>query len=1099
MMASPPCRRTRAVRALLPAALALLALASAAAARPAPRAAHALRAPAAAAPARPAAAASVPDGAGGAYVAWIDRRDGSSDIHVLRVTGTGAPATGWPAAGVAACALPGEQTEPALLADPAGGVFVAWRDERDARYARAYYVQRLSAAGAVQWTAGGVHIAAGATSGPVAAADGTGGLVFAWVAPGTSDVDVFAGRLDATGAVASGWSAGGVAIGTATGDAREPAIVAVAGGAIVTWLDPRAGVVATRVYAQLLSAAGAPQWTAGGVRVDAGTGALLDVAACTDAADGVVVIWSGFTGVTAQRVDGAGALLWAPAGVTVATPVGAIATQVRAVADGATGAFVEWVTAGGASALVTQHLDANGVALWPAGGTTLTSIGGGAIPSLADIVPAPSHGAYFAWDDPRSGTGTDVYVQRVNFVGSPVWTAAGKPVCTAAGYQAGAALASDGAGGVLVTWSDPRDAAPDTYGQRIDSTGAVAWTANGLALYADPGVQAASATVSDGAGGAWSVWEEKRSGGYRLRTRHLSTAGVADGDAIDLCTAAGHQWLGGAVSDGAGGVVVAWEDHRGASADVYAQRVNAAGARLWGATGVALCTATGTQYDVRVAPDGSGGCIAAWVDDRVFGDSDISAQRVNGAGAVQWTSDGVALIGDSQLQVDPVIAPDGLGGAIIAWFDSRSGTTNEIYAQRLTAGGTARWTAGGVPIAADANLSLVSDAVPTGAGGALVLFAFSWSDPESGDPAADALSLQWVDSTGVAHWSDLGATFCDVAAIAEGPRVVADGAGGAFATWSDGRNGPFDVYVQHVTAAGTSAWTPDGVAVGAGSGWQSTGDLVPDGAGGVVLAWSDTRGGGAPDLYAQRLDAAGAAQWTAGGVAVASAAGGQYLPVLATDGAGGALVAWTDDRATPARYVYSARVTGGGAVSPLDGTVDVTATLVSASAAPGAVRLVWQVADAARVVVERRDAASDWRALATLGVDGEGRVLYVDETAAAGARLAYRLRITTGTAEQVTAEVWVEVPRAAAFALGGVRPNPATRDAQVMFSLPSSGPARLELFDPAGRRVRARAWTAPAAGAQVMPLDVDGLPAGVYLLRLAQGARVATTRLAVTR
>ena len=85
--------------------------------------------------------------------------------------------------------------------------------------------------------------------------------------------------------------------------------------------------------------------------------------------------------------------------------------------------------------------------------------------------------------------------------------------------------------------------------------------------------------------------------------------------------------------------------------------------------------------------DGQGGGIVVWYDFRSGTNSDIYAQRVNGAGLVQWTVDGVAIctaVGD---QLVPQIIADGSGGAIMVWEDRRSDVSPDIFAQGISAGG----------------------------------------------------------------------------------------------------------------------------------------------------------------------------------------------------------------------------------------------------------------------------------------------------------------------------------------------------------------------------------------------------------------------------
>ncbi|HKW15631.1 MAG TPA: hypothetical protein VJS69_14180, partial [Candidatus Krumholzibacteria bacterium] len=63
----------------------------------------------------------------------------------------------------------------------------------------------------------------------------------------------------------------------------------------------------------------------------------------------------------------------------------------------------------------------------------------------------------------------------------------------------------------------------------------------------------------------------------------------------------------------------------------------------------------------------------------------------------QWPLDGVPLAAVPNNQGAPVIASDGAGGAIVAYYDNR-GTSYDIYAQRVNSLGVVQWTAGGVAL-----------------------------------------------------------------------------------------------------------------------------------------------------------------------------------------------------------------------------------------------------------------------------------------------------------------------------------------------------------------------------------------------------------------
>jgi hypothetical protein len=97
-------------------------------------------------------------------------------------------------------------------------------------------------------------------------------------------------------------------------------------------------------------------------------------------------------------------------------------------------------------------------------------------------------------------------------------------------------------------------------------------------------------------------------------------------------------------------------------------------------------------------------------------------------------------------------------------------------------------------------------------------------------------------------------------------------------------------------------------------------------------------------------------------------------------------------------------------------------------------------------------------------------------------------------------EVWVATREAAALALAGMVPNPANADLRVSFSLPSEGPAMLELIDVSGRRMRWRDLSTLGPGRHVVDLgEGAAVPPGFYLVRLQFGDRILTARGTVIR
>ena len=415
------------------------------------------------------------------------------------------------------------------------------------------------------------------------------------------------------------------------------------------------------------------------------------------------------------------------------------------------------------------------------------------------------------------------------------WVQDGAAICTATGDQRNPTILSDGAGGAIVTWQDQRSGNYDIYVQRVNASGIVQWTPNGVAICTATGDQISPAIVSDGAGGAIVTWQDGRNGtsNYDIYVQRVNASGVVQWttNGVAVCTSLGNQQYPAIVSDGLSGAIVAWQDQRSGNWDIYAQRVFASGGVGVADNGVAVCAAAGDQTLPTIASDGAGGAFVTWQDFR-NGNYDIYAQRVNAVPAVQWTANGVALCTATGHQQYPTIIFDGVGNAIVTWEDYRGGAAHDIYAQKVNASGAVQWTTDGVAI-------------------------------------------------------------CTVSGDQQVPAIVSDGAGGAIVTWQDNRALSADIYAQRVNALGTVQWTANGVALCTVPGDQYSPVIASDGANGAIVTWYDIRSW---DIYAQRVNALGTVQWTANGVALCAAAGNQQYPTITADGAGGAVVTWYDSR-----------------------------------------------------------------------------------------------------------------------------------------------------------------------------------------------------------
>ncbi len=400
--------------------------------------------------------------------------------------------------------------------------------------------------------------------------------------------------------------------------------------------------------------------------------------------------------------------------------------------------------------------------------------------------------------------------------------------------------------------------------------------------------------ISDGAGGAIIVWEDTRStkSVYAQRVNKSCVPQWAI-DGVLISTYTGDQHHPQLVPDGAGGAIIVYESYTIAGAwDIYAQRVNSAGAVQWAPDGVPICSATGSQFSPQIVPDGAGGAVIAWQDQRAgLGSDDIYAQRVDSAGVVQWTADGVAVCAATGAQAFPQLCDDGLGGgAIVAWQDQRAGYgSDDIYAQRVNFAGVVQWAADGIPVCAAAAGQLNPQIAADGAGGAFLV----WEDERNGN---DEIFAQRVDGTGATQWTAGGISLTpSLISFELSPRLVSDGTGGMIVAWQSNRSGDLDIYAQRVDALGANLWTPGGVQVSAGADDQYQPRLVSDGSGGASIVWQDFSVSGDQNIWGQVLDATGTLLRGVG-APVSTAIHDQIAPAIAANGSGGAFIVWQDFR-----------------------------------------------------------------------------------------------------------------------------------------------------------------------------------------------------------
>lgn len=539
--------------------------------------------------------AACSDGANGAFVAWVDGRNGvNSDLYLQRLDGDGSPAPGWPAGGIGLCTQAEAQAFPVLAAEPAGGCWVAWSDYRDGGID--VFVARVLADGSLApgWPAGGRPVAGGVRvrTEPTILADGAGGAYVAW----TEYVsglrrDLRLARLGADGLPAPGWPDTGLVLSDGT-DANVAAALCAdgAGGVFACWQE-----LGTGANLRLRRVAGDASFPAGWAApqsVFPATASVASAGVIAAPAGGAYVVAGlsagGPTGldVWAHRIaaDGAAAAGWPAEGIALCTAANA-QQHVRAIADGAGGVVVAWADyrAGATARLYATRFDGGGATgAWPADGDALVSLVVRGAPALA----LDGLGNVIAFAEVAAGADSDLRGAARTLAGAavPGWGGDGNLACDAPGVQTEPIAVPSSAGTAIVVWTDFRNGSQqDVYAAKLASDGSVPALATFVRASASPGCVALE----------WHLAGE---------TARVTVERAADGTAWAA--------LGGTFADGAG--LVRWLDEDVVAGRGYAYRLRLAAGRTVGETRVLVPLAAGFALEAPWPNPARGGWSAAF-------------------------------------------------------------------------------------------------------------------------------------------------------------------------------------------------------------------------------------------------------------------------------------------------------------------------------------------------------------------------------------------------------------------------------------------------------------------------------------------------------
>jgi len=467
----------------------------------------------------------------------------------------------------------------------------------------------------------------------------------------------------------------------------------------------------------------------------------------------------------------------------------------------------------------------------------------------------------FIWSDTRYG-GRDIYAQKVDETGNPLWTEQGTPVVLSEGRQEDPLAVSDRQGGVYIAWIDYRNEPEkgDVYAQHVLTDGSLAWNEDGVALSSVEGAQTALNMCVDGLGGAFVIWidQSELSGiNGQIYSTHISYDGeiLSPGTGVPVVTNDGEHTTISLENAGDGFAMMVWRDTRIAEEkDIYAQRIDTICSPLWSTLeegGIPLSAQPGIkEIAPKVTHVVGDTTVVVWEDYRNNPTSgDVYIQYLDGEGNMLLDPNGATVCDDPTKQSKPRVKADA-ESAYIVWTDFRlNGFSGDIYAQRYTLEEGAQWENSGKPICT-ANGKQTQPRLTVDNTGSVFM---TWMDERNAPHPEEDIFLQHIHSDGTLSFAENGLGICEEVNLQESPIVRMDQHGGVFVLWSDWRMGSPGMYVQHISQDMEISLAPNGEEIYFGIDGDAIAPktlYIEDDR--VLIYWEDNRlGGENPQIYGQ--------------------------------------------------------------------------------------------------------------------------------------------------------------------------------------------------------------------------------------------------------
>ena len=361
-----------------------------------------------------------------------------------------------------------------------------------------------------------------------------------------------------------------------------------------------------------------------------------------------------------------------------------------AVLDSGGDAIVIWKEINGKNnpGLYVQKLTQSGLRLWNANGINITNLPNEE--SDYNIETDKNKDVYISYiaKTNQAGKKNSVRYVKLNLSGFALTDSSKRIIYSSDKKLSQTNIIPDNKGGAYIFWLENIDSKINIRAQYVDSTGIKKWGSNPLGVSKE---KTNVISYSLGKVGPYIYAAITYQGKEKTIYQQLISA---DGkllwgrDGKVLTNQSGSQTNPNFVFTDSS-IVVCWTNQFKKIKDIYAQRFDINGQRLWGNNDLRVINLKGNQFGQRMISDKKGNLIIAWLNkEENVATVDLNIQKIDLNGKLLWDQDGVKISSSRSMRKSYLNLVSDEDGGAIAIFKGTVEGKNNIYGQKIFSTGT---------------------------------------------------------------------------------------------------------------------------------------------------------------------------------------------------------------------------------------------------------------------------------------------------------------------------------------------------------------------------------------------------------------------------